>query len=811
LTDTARPQVKFPSTKELLDFLGTLRVHGIHLAAAEIYRVERILSTLEATLAPQAALSTLPFALTAVLAKSPDQQASLHASLIRWTNENFGQDRETTKQRKPDLSTEQGVSKRPIKIPWRLIVVGLLTILVVVGALLHQFSPRPKRSDFPPTVTPRTENPEIKIAITAEQIFIGIVALSLLWILATETRRRRALVATRAKGLVRDILDTGAAPFGQWLYESTDVKRLGFQLQDLRAGAIDVVDETRTIENTIKRGGLFSPVFQAVRRQPVYGVLLQEESRHDHLARLGENLAQSLRNEGVQLELSYCTGSLFDSGDPNRSYNRRAMVSLKNLPESRLLVIGDGKALMSPSWEQPDVVVSRETSAWGARLLLSTQPIETWGEREIALMDDGWNIATARISGLAAVVRHLPDIVNGGQLLEGRRASPQSPRNNERLAVVEILSAQIRDLKDLAASDQVADELGGILKILADDPFSGARRLLALGTRGLVTLTSGSMESIASLASGETRPRDSAEILDELHAKYRALKGFKSASANELLGAVLAYRTMLKLKRYQLNPVALSVFDPRLADRGLRSTVADFALAVVTGALASGRTADLLEGSLGIPEVELREHDPDVAVQLSDDAAFVGRTALREFARHLPHQVSSRVLFCLGGPGSGKSASGEYLALTAHRTEAFNFISLGTHGTQLMETEERLRKASSMLGDEARFVSTLLSVEATQAGWMRDRVTLLFVDDLELLSRQGRATLGQSVSAACTYSSRLRICATGPTDTLPDRLLVAESIDRFVSVEYLSVGFGALDPESAIADAWLARMQLGPA
>jgi hypothetical protein len=799
---------RLPDLAELVDFLSTLRVHGVRVAAPQVRDLGRILSALRTGL-PETALSDLPFAAAAILAKSPVQQSAVQTALVGWMREKFEERPGIPTVPETDVDTGGLIDDPPSRKPlfwWVLgsailvVAICLLTIASLLGSIHYVEKSSPVeiakvREPIPPE---RLARQEVRWAAA------GIAALATLWVLAAEARRRRDLLRRRAKVVVRDVLDRGAAPFGQWLYRSAEVKRIGQQLQGWGSGRFEVLDERRTIDGTILRGGLLFLAFKPARQRPVYGMLVQEESRHDHLARLGENLAHSLREEGVQLELSFCSGSLFDSGDPDRSYSRMEMTALRDQPESRLVVVGDGRALMSPGSGVTDPAIAREASAWEAKVLLSTQPIEAWGEMELALLDDGWNLATARMKGLAALARRRQDL-EAGSLLEGRKGIPQLRVTMERTPLIEEVAGQVRTLQKSAASTHVAGELGNLASRLVDDTESSVARLLALRARGLVTLSTELLASLAAIPTDGLAPRDDRERLDELHAQYRALRMQAEPGLRDLLGAVVAYRALSKLEDYRFNRSALSAFDPRLAGQGADATVADFALAVVAGALASGKTVDLLEGALTIPMATLAKQIRDPGTMLPDGAPLVGRTALRDFARHLTSRVSSRVLFCLGGPGSGKSTSREYLEQISANDEGFPFVCLSTEAEALAETERRIQAAVSP-PDRGEPAAAFFRSDRTR--WRKGEAGLLFLDDIDRFSPPGKRALGSLIRNACDYSSDLRICVTGPTATLPDEALVVGSIKKFVAIEYLSLGSSALDPESAIFEAWLASIPL---
>ena len=122
---------------------------------------------------------------------------------------------------------------------------------------------------------------------------------------------------------------------------------------------------------------------------PEYLVLVDRASVRDHQARLIDGLIDRLVVDDVFV-------ARYDfHRDPRLCYPRRPGASPLTLdelaarhPHHRLLIFSDGSGLMSPVTGEP-VFWAEQLAHWPGRALLTSEPPEHWGYRELALARGG--------------------------------------------------------------------------------------------------------------------------------------------------------------------------------------------------------------------------------------------------------------------------------------------------------------------------------------------------------------------------------------------------------------------------------------
>jgi hypothetical protein len=229
--------------------------------------------------------------------------------------------------------------------------------------------------------------------------------------LALRWHWRRSLSLAEAGEAAFDPLDLGKLPFGSELFTSPALAGTAQQWRSYRRLRTPVLDMPRTVDATIASGGFFTPIVKERPITPTYLMLVEEDGRHDHIARLVDNMLRRLAGEGVSIETYHYQDSLALLRPSSR--HGGAFSSLARIiatPESSLVIVGSGRALFIPMANILVRFVSREMNRWPRRAFLSTTPVSEWAERELALLHNGFAVGTAREDGVAALGRH---IVNG--------------------------------------------------------------------------------------------------------------------------------------------------------------------------------------------------------------------------------------------------------------------------------------------------------------------------------------------------------------------------------------------------------------
>ena len=164
--------------------------------------------------------------------------------------------------------------------------------------------------------------------------------------------------------------------------------RLGDALRLRQEGQHQLLDIPATLQATLDRGGFPTARYRYQTKPTDYLFLVDEQLPGNHLARLFRHLAENLRGQDVHLELFW-----YDAGF-TRFWNRDLPLGLsleglqRAFPEHRLVILGNGHALIDPFAEnmprlRPNLVASLK--AWSMRLLLTPQPVVDWNWRESAI------------------------------------------------------------------------------------------------------------------------------------------------------------------------------------------------------------------------------------------------------------------------------------------------------------------------------------------------------------------------------------------------------------------------------------------
>ena len=162
------------------------------------------------------------------------------------------------------------------------------------------------------------------------------------------------------------------------------------------------LDVPATIDASLQRGGMITPIYSGTRPQPEYLVLIQRQASGDQdsgrMLQLVERLSDVLsldiyfyQTDVAELE-AVATGQRISIEQAQSKY-----------PEHRLLVMGDTAGLLEPVSMQIRAS-TRQLLHWQKRAMLSPIPLAEWGQSEYALSDAlNMPIGRATSEGLAAL------------------------------------------------------------------------------------------------------------------------------------------------------------------------------------------------------------------------------------------------------------------------------------------------------------------------------------------------------------------------------------------------------------------------
>ncbi len=170
----------------------------------------------------------------------------------------------------------------------------------------------------------------------------------------------------------------------------------------------------KTLAATVRKAGLFSPVYRRRRRHPEHLVLIDRASLpsqaayaaapaipRDHLAAYGEALIGQFRAEQVITHVYYF------NRDPRRCRNDDSSSVAMDLAAlearhgaCRLLVLSDAAGLFESLSGHP-VVWLDEFARWPLRVLLTPKPVDEWAYPEGTLALNGFAVAPVHPRSLA--------------------------------------------------------------------------------------------------------------------------------------------------------------------------------------------------------------------------------------------------------------------------------------------------------------------------------------------------------------------------------------------------------------------------
>ena len=186
--------------------------------------------------------------------------------------------------------------------------------------------------------------------------------------------------------------------------QSSDFYQLSRSLRRRRADSGRLrPDLPRSIQQTAEAGGFPSIKWQQRSHAAQYLVLMQQDSKYDHLVQLFAAMAKEW--EARDISVAFYTYKR----DPQicQRLNSREYLSLSQLhnlyPNDRLLIVGRGEELLA---EEGDALAEWAAAfeAWPQRAWLSSRSTESWGQTE-QLLSQTFLLLPASQTGLGSLVQ----------------------------------------------------------------------------------------------------------------------------------------------------------------------------------------------------------------------------------------------------------------------------------------------------------------------------------------------------------------------------------------------------------------------
>lgn len=234
-----------------------------------------------------------------------------------------------------------------------------------------------------------------------------------------------------------------------------ELRMLGRELRRRVVVASRDLDLAASLRATLRRGGSPTPVY-GTRIEPEHLVLVDRLSRGDHLARLSDEVARALHDQGLALALY-----AFE-GDPGRCWHvpldgprQEGISDLEQLrvrhPLARVLLFSDGQGLFDSASGRttPAVDTLRE---WEQVVVLTPQPRERWTRREWQLEQAGLVLLPLGADGLMLAGEVLAAGRPADAMAADRREMPRPPHLRDVDMLLDSVAPPADYLRQLMAS-----------------------------------------------------------------------------------------------------------------------------------------------------------------------------------------------------------------------------------------------------------------------------------------------------------------------------------------------------------------------
>jgi formylglycine-generating enzyme required for sulfatase activity len=284
-----------------------------------------------------------------------------------------------------------------------------------------------------PQLTPASETDASDARTVHRRLQLAALLLPLLFFGAWWLRRfygRRRMLLRRARTArpprLEHLIVKGVA---EQLFQGQSFRRVVQELRRHRPRVSHDIDEQTTIEATVRRGGLFTPVYGSRRTLPEYLVLIDRMGPSDQLARFQEELVSRLAQDSLNLDTYYfrgdpriCRRKVPDAAHPTNYLTLPDLAALH--PDYYLLIFGDGASFIDPVTGKPERWLE-QFSPWAGRAIMTPETPAFWRFREWALNESDFLILPTGREGLAALGEAVnagtPDALDGQQTRKLRR------------------------------------------------------------------------------------------------------------------------------------------------------------------------------------------------------------------------------------------------------------------------------------------------------------------------------------------------------------------------------------------------------
>jgi hypothetical protein len=431
------------SSEALSAFIADLRASGYAPDPGQLSAAHHLV-LLSASGAWPGGDTRLGHLLAPVFARTPAEQSDIIRRFEAWRPMLFPKGGATALVKSPILpplrlpkleaipDTQIGTVVRLSRLRTRWIVAAfalalLVTLAVGATAVLHEFRPvfpppvvapigpilppsksaetqTPFRSVIGPSSvsTPLSTRPVSGIAVApawsaALPVVLGSLPVAIAIALWLSSRGHRHRWRRLAESRPRDLAEMNILVPDMPLFEGVACELAAHDLARPRRLFSEELDIDQSVDATVRAGGMAQLAYKTRSLTPLYAVLIEEEGRHDHLARLGDILSSRLSDAGVLSESYHVlhADSVRDSNDRILSLNELA----DRHREDRLLMLGAGEKVLDRR-NQLSPVLRRE-APWADRGYLVLGRIDAFTARQ--LINEDFFLAPASPAGMRAL------------------------------------------------------------------------------------------------------------------------------------------------------------------------------------------------------------------------------------------------------------------------------------------------------------------------------------------------------------------------------------------------------------------------
>jgi dienelactone hydrolase len=434
-----------PERAGLIAFLAELRDAGYAPDPSQAVAIEHLLLLVAAGAWPRGR-NDLGSLLAPVIAHTPTQQADILQRVARWsdvllTNGSLlavPPQSPLLPVRAPKLASLRAgaidsvtatVKRRRLTGRLRILrlPVGFIAAIVAVGfggAFLWYRWVMVGQADAPDVFSygerfftifrssPQTLETQSQLIPISTSVLFGFLSLLTFIIFRRWVTRHRGALGAQASRKPRDLAELNILVSETPLFEGlvTDLASLEFARPRRLVG--QELDVEQSLKATAYEAGLIQVVYQERRSTPSYVVLVEEVSRHDHLARLADRLVDRMCDAGVQAERYYIVNPQVIHDSTGRTETLEEIS--RRHSDQRLLVVGPGEAI-NDTYGAGLIKALKEDAPWSDRSYLVAGRIDARTVRRLTA--ESFSIATTTPTGVSALGQYVAGATREGGIV----------------------------------------------------------------------------------------------------------------------------------------------------------------------------------------------------------------------------------------------------------------------------------------------------------------------------------------------------------------------------------------------------------